>query len=325
MRIKLNAVFTLCFVMLWIYGSSQQPVLVVESFEYIRIHEIFVTDAPQAGREINSTEYAMKDSITTCFARASARRWNIAMPDFRLSVKSPSLFRITPKFKTTVKGKEPGKWYMFLQFFETNYGNMFYNLEDSLTNLFEVRCRIINGANDSVIIDKDMQVSFCREKAPPDQIVLTKIPAYPASFINAFDSVATWLFQQEVVTNKSVWLKPACVFTEAKRPGVPLMKLFFQSDYVNIQHVTEPVFSFQEQRHNFTRIGIKRHVGGNSLSGALTVLIGISTSKERALTYNADLPFKEAASVYHCSIIYTETEVQERTREKEKHIDGTKS
>ena len=61
-----------------------------------------------------------------------------------------------------------------------------------------------------------MQVNLYREKAPPDQVVLTKIPAYPASFIKAFDSIATWLFQPEMVSNKSVWLKPACVFTETK-------------------------------------------------------------------------------------------------------------
>lgn len=325
MRIIPNAVFTLCFVMIWIYGSSQQPVLLVQSFEYIRKKEILLTDAPQASLEINSPEYAINDGIKACFARAAARRWNITMPDFSLAVKSPSPFTLTPKFKTKLKDKERGKWYMFLQFFETNYGNMFYNSEDSLTTLFELKCRIINGANDSVIIDKDMQVSLYRQKAPPDQIVLTKIPAYPASFINAFDSIATWLFQQEVVTNKSVWLKPACIFTETKRPGVPLMKLVFESDNKNIQHVTEPAFSFQEQAHNYTRIGVKRNVGSNTLSGALTLLTGVGSSKTRVFKYNTDLPFKEADSVYHCSMIYTEREAEERTRQKETYSDGTKS
>ncbi|MEO6844204.1 MAG: hypothetical protein ABI184_03465 [Ginsengibacter sp.] len=284
-----------------------------------------MADAPQASLEINSPVYAIKDSIKACFARAAARRWNITMPDFSLSVKSPGPFTLTPKFKAKLKDKEPGKWYLFLQFFETNYGNLSYNSEESLVTLFEFRCRIINGANDSLIMEKDMKVNLYREKAPPYQIVLAKIPAHPASFIKAFDSIATWLFQQEVVTNKSLWLKPACLFTETKRPGAPLMKLVFENDNKNIQHITEPVFSFEEQATHYTRIGVKRYVGGNILSGALTVLTGVGSRKTKAFKYNADLLFKEADSVYHCSLIYTEREEEERTREKEKYSDGTKS
>lgn len=320
-----NAVFTFCFTMLWLYGNSQQPVLSVQSFEYICKKDFLVTDVPQASLEINSPDYAIKDSIKACFARAVANRWNVTMPNFSLSVKNSSPFELTPKFKTKLKGKEAGKWYMFLQFFETSYGNIFYNSEDSLTTVFELRCMIINGANDSAIIDRDMQVSLYREKAPPDQIVLTNIPAYPASFIKAFDSIATWLFQQEVVTNKSLWLKPACVFTETERPDAPLMKLVFESDNISIQHITEPAFSFQKQATNYTKMGVKRNVGGNTVSGALTLLTGVGSSKTRVFKYNADLPFKEADSVYHCSIIYKEREVEDRTREKESYSDHTKS
>ncbi|MEO8713169.1 MAG: hypothetical protein ABI405_13645, partial [Parafilimonas sp.] len=324
-RIITNAVFTFCFIMLWLYSSSQQPVLSVQSFEFIRNKEFLVTDAPQASLEINSPENAIKDSIQACFARAAAHRWNITIPDFSLSIKKPSLFELTPKFKTKLKGKEAGKWYMFLQFFETNYGSMYYNPKDSLATVFELRCRVINGDNDSLILDRDMQVSLFREQAPADQIVLTKIPAYPAYFVKAFDSIATWLFQPDMVSSKSIWLKPACVFTETKKPDAPLMKLVFESDNTTIHHLTEPSFLFKKERTNYKRIGAKRNIGGNTAAGAITLLTGLNINKARLFTYSADFPFKEADSVYHCSMIYTEREVDERTREKETYSDGSKS
>ena len=52
---------------------------------------------------------------------------------------------------------------------------------------------------------------------------------------------------------------------------------------------------------------------------------GINFNKARVFEYIADFPFEEGDSIYHCIINYAERETAERTREKTRNSDGSKS
>jgi hypothetical protein len=80
-------------------GIAQQPVLSVQSFEYIRDVD------PVSGKywlNIPEADW-IKDSIRKSFSDAIYRRWNIAMPETALSLKPLGFFSSTPKFNTKLK------------------------------------------------------------------------------------------------------------------------------------------------------------------------------------------------------------------------------
>jgi hypothetical protein len=225
-----------------------------------------------------------------------------------------SFLALKPKFKTQLKDKKPGKWYLFLQVYENIYtpGNLLE--EDAISTVLELKCKLINGANDSVIIDKALTVNIQEETPPPDQVQLTRLPAYPASFVKGFDSIATWLFEPKPVSQKSLKLKPACIFQPTILMEKPITKLMFKRDLLGIHQLTAPAFSFQASAPKVEKTGIKRNVGGRSVGGALTLLTGIGSSKTKSYEYKADYPFRDNDSTYHCFIGYTEDEMAERDR-----------
>ncbi|CAN5826838.1 hypothetical protein BH10BAC2_BH10BAC2_49040 [soil metagenome] len=310
-------VFSVAFT--WVHSYAQQPVLSVQSFEYIK------DDNPDAGKHWLSIPEAghIKDSIKKSISAAIYQRWNIAMPEIQLSIKPLSLFSFEPKFNTKLKDKQPGTWYMFFQAFSRNNpASSFYDNSDNLTAMLHLKCRIINGTNDSLILGRDLTVKLYTETPPPGQVVLTKLPAHPASFAKAFDSIAAWLFQPEGADIKSVKLKPACVFSESGFNNEPLAQLEFISDYKSIQLVSQPSFSFITPGPDYRVTRNKKNIGGNTATGVLSLFTGVNFNKEKIKEYSADFPFETGADTFHCIINYAEAEIADRERIKEGGTDG---
>ncbi|MEP7106757.1 MAG: hypothetical protein ABI760_02220 [Ferruginibacter sp.] len=320
----LPSTLAVLFLFLWLKSIGQQPVLEVKSLEYIWQKDFVAMTASATPRAIIPLDDSAKFLIKNCFARAIQDRWNIVMPEASLSVRPLSMLANAPKFKTRIKDNEPGKWYLFLQVYDKGKFPDFFSDEDSLSTTLELRCRIVSGNNDSVIIDRVLMVNIYKEMPPPDQVALTRLPAYPASFVGAFDSIAGWLFQPEPISQKSLRLRTACVFQETGTGDKLTTQLSFKTDNENIQQLIAPAFSFRTPGPKYERIDAKRNRGGNVASGALTLFTGIQSNKSRSFVYKADFPFEEGDSIFHCLIGYVEKETAEQERVSVNDI-GTKS
>jgi hypothetical protein len=319
-KIFISAIYFLtCF-----YSNSQQPVLSVQRFEYI-----YLPNTDVIFEKIVFASYdTLKKKIETSFAKAIQDRWNVTMQEARLSVKPLSLFSWsgTPRFNTKLKDKQPGVWYLFLQILDRS-GSPFDDTDSSETGELELKCKLVNGSNDSVILDRILSVIIYKTTVPKDQVVLTKLLAYPADFVNAFDSIATWLFQPEYEIRKSVWLKPACVFIDTKIPVElePIKQLQFKSNSEQIELLTEPGLLFQTQGPEYKKTDVHHNTGGNIATGAATIFTGVNINKAKVNEYLADFAFEEKDSTYHCIINYAERVVAERKREITRDSDGSRS
>lgn len=303
-------------------SNAQQPVLSVQSFEYIK------DDNPGGGKHwLNIPEAAsIKDSIRKSFSAAIYQRWKIAMPEISLSVKPLGLFSFEPKFNTKLKDKQPGTWYLFFQLYsQDNPASFFDDNSDNLTAMLRLKCRIINGDDDALILDRDLTIKLYTQPAPAGQVVLTKLPAYPAAFANAFDSIATWLFDPLAENEKTIRLKPACIFSQPDYTGELLAELTFASDDKNIELLTQPSFSFYTPGPSYTLVKDKKNIGGNTATGALSLFTGVKFSKAKLKEYSADFPFETGTDTFHCIINYAELESADRERIKESGTDGYNS
>lgn len=315
----ITGVLIIIFSLPGIKSLSQQPVLSVQKFDYI-------WESLTGGeKRVNIlSEDSARQSVEKSFTRAMQQRWNISVPEMNLSVKKLGLFSYVPKLNTKVKDKQPGKYYLFLQIFQSNFVNQ-GNSDSSLSSRLEIKCKVLNGSADSVIFNRDLTINFYYDPAQPNQLVLAKLPAYPAYFIKAMDSVASWLFQIEDVSIKSIYLKPACVFSENERSLLSISRLFFENDGETIHHTTSPSFSLHMSTPTHKKTDTKHNRLGNTLTGALTLFTGVSSSKTKTYEYISDYPIEQGDSIYHCKIGYSATVSTDREREKSRNPDGSKS
>lgn len=325
---KITVVLVIFLVLNCFYSKGQQSVFSVQLFEYIWQPYVDVVKGPSKKRIIIPSEDAAKLSIEKSFIRSIKQRWKIEIPELALSVKPLSIFAFsdTPKFNLKLKDRQLGTWYFFLQIFDK--GNSFYTQSkgDSLATTLELKCRIVTGSADSVIFDRKLEVNIYKEAAPANQVVLTKLPAYPDYFTKAFDTIATWLFQIETARQKSLKLKQAYVFLTSAVNGEPAAYLSFESNRENIHHLTSPSFALHMSEPNYEKTHIKRNAFGNTASGGLTLFTGINVNKTKVYEYSADFTFVENSNViYHCFVNYAERESADREREKIVNSDGSKS
>jgi hypothetical protein len=245
------------------------------------------------------------------------------LPETSISTKPLAAFSSHPKFKTQLKEKEAGKWYLFLQVFENSKSSAYQVKEDTASTSLELRCKIVSGDNDSIIADKVLFVSIQRSTPPEDQVRLVRLPAYPASLVQGFDRMATWLFEPEPFSQRTLKFKPACIFQKIPIPDTIITKLVFQYDVMGIHQLTKPTFTLSNANTSYEKIGIKRNLGGRSLGGAFTLLTGLSSVKTKYSNYLAVHTFNDKDSTYHCMIGYTEEESADRARVKSR--DGSYS
>jgi hypothetical protein len=82
--------------LLW---NSQQPVLSVQSFDYVWEKTGGATLSPDKSRVIIASEDSAKKYIRNAFAVALRQRWNLEMPEASLSVKPLGIVFIYPKIQ----------------------------------------------------------------------------------------------------------------------------------------------------------------------------------------------------------------------------------
>lgn len=307
----LRFVLTAFILLFWINGNCQPPVVVVPSFEYIWArygnHDI---DCIVLAKDESS-----KLSIQNSFAKAFESYWHVIPADLALNVKHLSMFTMSPKFKTAIKNKEGGPWYLFLQIYDNTKFEYRYYENDELTNTLQVKCRLVNS-NDSVILEKDMAVDLYEKLPPYDQVILKRLNAYPASFLKAFDSIATWLFQPAPVSSRSITLQPACIYQPKQVTAKPVAAYVFKNDNDTITSLTGSIPALHPGAIKYEQTETKRNIGGNALSSTLTILTGLQSNKSRFYFYKADIPFEENGSGYHCYINYVEKQTKQVERVK---------
>jgi hypothetical protein len=301
-------------------GFSQQRVI-VPMFEYTWQKD-FTESTP---RLIIPMDDSAKQLIKNSFVKSMQKHWNIDLPDLTLDVKPLSFLASKPKFKTVIKDRDAASWYLFLQVYDKGNFSFFPEpCDDSLTTTLELKCRLINGSNDSLVFDRNLIVEIYRQGPPPDQVVLKRLPAYPPGFVQGFDSIANWLFDTTAVAQRSLVLKPACRYDEKATYNNPLSVLYFDASREGIHQLSVPEFSFQTLPVSYKKLDTKNNIGGNTAGGALTLLTGIQTNKRKSYAYQADNSFRDNDSIIHCMVNYVEVETAERRRETT-HENGSKS
>lgn len=297
----------------WLHGiAQQQPVLVLQSFEYIRDDDYakgkYWLDAADAGW--------IRDSIRKDFAAAIYRRWGLTMPEADLSTKPIGIFGGRLKFNTKLKDKTPNTWYMFLQVFSQNIRyHSFYNTTPDLVVTLQFKCRIINSDNDSLVLDRNLTVDILTEPVPPGEVVLTKLPVNPIQFIQAFDSISSWLFDPVFEESlRSLTLKPACALSEPTINDQQLTQLEFASTDTSIYMTTQPFITLKNPGPSYGKLTKKKNFGGNTATAAATLITGVGLNKSKVNDYNADFPFIENSDSLHCILNYWERKVAYRER-----------
>ncbi len=313
MRRLLPVTLTVFILFVSLICSSQQPLLEVKSFDYTYQGGAY----SKASHEIIALDDSANLSMKNSFAKAIRDRWNIALPEVAFSTKPLNFLALKPKFKTQLKDPMPGKWYLFLQVCESGNAPNFLNDDDVITTKLELKCKIISGTNNSVILDRNLSVNIQVNAPPPDQVPLARLPAYPASFVQGFDSIATWLFQPEPVRDKTLKFRPACIFQKTIIQDKPVNQLIFKNDFNGIHQLSAPAFVLKPLSPKYEKIGMNKNVGGRALAGAFTLLTGMSSTKTKYYKYVADHSYNDKDSTYHCLIGYIEAEIAQGERVKD--------
>ena len=100
--IKKLFILIICYLLICLYGKSQQSILSVQRFEYIWQPDL---RTPLETRVIFASDDSIKQTIEKSFVYALQKRWNVTMPLNSLTVKRLSLFYLgeKPKFNTKMR------------------------------------------------------------------------------------------------------------------------------------------------------------------------------------------------------------------------------
>ena len=286
---KSTFILLLSGLLLTFEAYCQKPVIEVKLFEYT-----WSIDAETRGLIILSD--SAKPRIRNSFAKVFKARWNMNLPDVSLTAKPLPAFIERPRLHTRLKEKEPGKWYLFLQGYENVDAPGSSFKDDAVSTSIDLKCFMVCSDNDSVIIDKSLKVKIYKDPIPLDQVPLKRLIAYPRSFVNGFDSIATWLFQPEPLSQRSMNLKPVCIFQNPYPGTKPLSKLLFNYDIFGIHHITPPEFTIRYSEANIKKSGNIRNVGGRFMSKLFVSLTGLNGSKTKSFKYTADYAYKDLDS-----------------------------
>jgi hypothetical protein len=304
----------------WFEGNSQRPVIEVRSFDYIWQRDgnngyVYLFGYYNGATIVLAQDDSINNSIRNRFVKAIQNRWGAEVTETSMTVKPISAFaspNSSPKFKTKLRDKEPGKWYLFLQIYEKPDLCLNPNTEQELFTKLQLKCHLVDGSSDSIILDRTLNIVMFKEPAPPDENELVRLPAYPVSFVSSFDSIAKWLFQPDTISLKYLFVKPACLYEEIPLRDVPVARLDFDHDSSDICLLTEPGFSFYTPMPLITTINVNKNIAGNILMGGLTFFTGIPTVQEKTTYFQSDFVFDPGGdSPFHCFIFFGEKETKD--------------
>ncbi len=308
-----------CLVLLCQPAYSQERKLEIKRFEYSWTHP------PGTARAIILQEAAYQKQVAAFLAKALAAHYNVEVSTPELSVKKLNAFALAPRFRTELKELQSGTLYAFVQFFEQFAVQSGFN--DGNPELFskmEVKCRVLDGADGSVILNRDITFSLLRERAPAGQVLLEQMCSTPEAYVSAFDSMTARMLDTSDIASRDLIVPAACVFTGKWLPDSSLAQLEFVSSRTSIRHMGEPPFSLYPTQHRFIKTKERRNRGGNIASGAVSLVTGVGFNKSKSADYEAVFPFAEAGDSFQCVIHYRERVTAERSIETTRDSDGSK-
>ncbi|KIC89535.1 hypothetical protein HY58_15555 [Flavihumibacter sp. ZG627] len=278
----------------------------VQRFEY------YWAKNPASMPVILLQEETYRKHVESIFAKAITNQYQIRRTAFNLTIKKLNPFQEYPKFKTELAEKSPTSLYLFLQIFERFQFHPGLNDNDIVqSSSIEIKCRILDGVNGSALLDKTFTVDIHRDKASAGQIILTRLPAHPAVYISAFDSIASWIFQPADIALRELYLEPACMYSAKGIPAGVIREL----DSFELTALPQKIIQTRRRPNR----------GGNVASGAISLITGVGISKSKSADYRAIFPFIAGSDTVKCVIDYRETVTADRTVEKTRNDDGSQS
>jgi hypothetical protein len=306
---------TFLLVLLVINASAQEMQNIeVELVEY-------VWDRPSGDdRIVLARDSVYQNVLKRSFMKAIADKWNVVVPSFDVKLGKLSGFRTQPKFRTEISNADTSKSYLFVQFFDTyipiNQNNPFF------TARINVRYRLIKSG--AAIDDKSVSYKVLRRNAAPGQIPITRYPFHPSQFKYLCDTIATTILNDELSSEREIWMDPACGYVQQQIAGnIIENKFHFAGGRQSIEVSGENGFTITQDSVKDVQTGKKRHGAGNTAGSLLTFFSNIDTDKKRSTLHTADHSFSEGSTSYHAYISYVDTKVAERRRVKDE--DGMKS
>jgi hypothetical protein len=299
--------------------SIKQP-LEIKLFEYI--YERDIDNPKPLSRIILLDNDSAKRFFTKSFIKAFAEKWNLDIKEPQLTVKLFKGFSLYPKFKTNLDLRDPAKWYLFFQVYDIN--RFVFSRPSNNASSWHIKYKLLNGATDSAVAEKDFYVNFNRHDPPSGQLAIERLPALPGEYYKAFDSVASLTVSNSKENVYAITLQQAVLFN----PNIPVTdtvdrELSFKNLMYQIVHLGDPAFTLNKKNVTHVKTASKKNIGGNLAGGALTLLTGVRSDKSKRKLYTADYHFTDNEQQYHCYVNYTEVETAER--ERIRHDDGSVS
>ena len=319
-RILLPAIFFLASYNIIAQNPSARQVVEIKMFEYI--YEKDISNPKPFSRIVLLEQDSAKKLFIKSFIRAFTQKWNLDVIEPQLTVKPLKGLALFPRFKTNLELRDPAKWYLFFQVYDIN--RFIYTNPSNNSSSWHIKFKLINGATDSAVAEKDFYVNFNRHNPVSGQLPILRLPAFPDDYYKSFDSVATWTVRDSKESEYTITLPQAMLYNaNIPKPDSVINELSFKNLIYQITYQGDPQFTLTRKNVNHTKTAVKKNVGGNIAGGALTLLTGIRTEKSKRKLLTADYHFADENKQYHCFIDYSEIESAER--ERKRNEDGSVS
>jgi hypothetical protein len=249
-----------------------------------------------------------REILKKCFTKAIVEKWNVAVPDFAITISKLSALRSQPKFNTSIPNADTSRQYLFIQLYDP-----------VSTSKIDVKYRLLKGG--ATVEDKSVSYRILRRNTVPGQIQIKRYPFHPSQFKLLCDTIASSILNDNSDSEKEVWLEPAYGYTDTGN-----VVNFTSSNFEfinNRQSIRVNGFSIIQDSISDVQRGRKRHGAANTAGSLLTFFSNIDTEKKRSYLHTADHSFSEGSASYHAYISYVDTKVAERHRVKDE--EGFKS
>jgi hypothetical protein len=282
---------------------AQERVMVVRNFEYVKSADLDdKSPVPAVTRHLVQTD-SLRAYFNKTMIEAMDQKWGVKLDLKDFYVRGVGMYATEPKFKTDIKDRDPAKWYLFMQLYDRGryvYGN---TTEQESFGAFRIRCKVLSGAGDSVIFSRDLDVKFFTHRLGDDQVPALRLGVYPSEFKRMADSITKWvLMEGEERSSRELVLKPACLFTGKPYPATAVKEREVSKQDWGIIIDAEHAISIKPLLSETAKGRIHRNIGGNIATGAITLLTGIGTSKQRSVSYEQHFPFDVDGKAHHVYI-----------------------
>jgi hypothetical protein len=192
---------------------------------------------------------------------------------------------------------------------------------NSLAARLRLECKVLRGPRGREVFSRSMQVDMNRMPAPPGSYTLFRLPALPASFLQAFDSAMRVFFSDNPPPLLRLDVLPACLYFEDSMKHQIRQLVRFSYDGQQVRVSEGPPLSWMPGALERRQTGKGVHEGRLGLLGFLiTSNTGLGTSRTiiDTIPCMTTIPFRDPQDsnliLFHLPVQEITTEEVDRQR-----------